>query len=307
MTYPTKMTGTKEATYLTRSASDGVTHRMPVGAIHGAQPGERITIYGGQHGTEYASLEAVQRLYRTLDPGEVRGDIVISLAANDDSFRNWIQFAPTPPEVMEMMLECAKGSQYIINCHGGEFTEAMCPYVICRRRGQEADDAVAMRMATVFGLGVISVSQYRGEAPSDPSGVRPAWWLWPKKSLGDELGIPEIIPEFGEMGGRNDGPMYEGILNVLRDLNFLDPPAREMLKPLVIGERYWVTADEQGIFFPEVSICQDVAKGQRLGLVRDYFGQILQVAEAPADARVMNMNVGMPVAKHAFLLWLGVV
>lgn len=66
-----------------------------------------------------------------------------------------------------------------------------------------------------------------------------------------------------------------------------------------------MTANEQGIFFPEVDVCQDVHKGQRLGLVRDYFGNILQEVISPADAKVMNLNWGMPVKKGGFPLWLG--
>ncbi len=299
------MSGSKEAKYLTRTTAEGRELRLPVGIIHGARAGEQITVYGGQHGTEYAGIEAVQRLYRELDPADVRGTIVISLATNEESLLNWTQFAPTLPEVKEMMIECARGSHYIINCHGGEFTEAMCPYVICRLIGDDGAEALAMRMAKAFGLGYVSLSTYRGEPPPDPSGARPAWWLWPKKSLGDELGIPEITPEVGEMGSRDDRLMYTGILNVLRELGFLEGEVPDVSEPKVIGERYWLTADEQGIFFPEVEICQDVTEGQRLGVVRDYFGNTLQIVEAPADAKVMNMNVGMPVKKEGFLLWLG--
>ncbi len=300
------MAGSKEAQFLSRTAADGREVRMPVGIIHGARTGEQITVIGGQHGTEYAGLEAVQRLYRTLDPAAVRGRIVISLAANEDSFLNWTQFAPTTPEIKDMMMECARGSNYLINCHGGEFTEAMCPYVICRLIGDASAEAASMRMARMFGLGIVSVSKYRGEPPPSPGGERPAWWLWPKKSLGDELSIPEITPEFGERGSRADGPMFDGIVNVLRGLDFLREAPREMPEPRVIGDRYWLTASAQGVFFPEVAICQDVRKGDRLGVVRDYFGKVLQLVEAPAAAKVMNMNVGMPVKKDAFLLWLGV-
>ncbi len=301
------MSGRKEGRYLTRTTAEGEEIRMPIGIIHGAHEGEQITIYGGQHGTEYAGLETVQRLYRELDPADVHGTIAIGLATNEASLLNWTQFAPTLPEIKDMMVELAQGSQYIINCHGGEFTEAMCPYVICRLIGDPKAEEVAMRMATVFGLGIISVSKYRGEPPPDPAGARPAWWLWPKRSLGDELGIPAITPEFGEMGRREDGPMYDGIINVLRDLGFLEGEVPDVPEARIIGDRYWLTADQQGIFFPEVEICQEVEAGQRLGVVRDYFGTVLQVVEAPAAAKVMNMNVGMPVKKDAFLLWLGVV
>jgi hypothetical protein len=40
-------------------------------------------------------------------------------------------------------------------------------------------------------------------------------------------------------------------------------------------------------------------------MVRDYFGSVLQVVEAPADMKVMSINVSMPVKKDGYLLWLG--
>jgi len=299
--------GSKEGKFITRTDSDGRVVRVPVGIITGVRSGPQITIYGGQHGTEYDGIEALHRLYRALDPVDVSGRIIISLVTNEDSFLNWIQFAPTTPGTRDMMKELAQGSQYLINCHGGEWSEGMCPYVICRLLGQEDLDAKAMAMAEAFGVGIISVSQYRGEPPPQPSGERPAWWLWPIRSLADELQIPEITPEVGQRGSRDEqSTMYNGIVNVLRQVGILaGSPEPGGQKPKIIGERYWMTAIEQGIFFPEVDVCQDVVRGQRLGLVRDYFGNVLQKVLAPAKAKVMNMNWAMPVKKNGFLLWLG--
>ena len=265
-----------------------------------------MTIYAGQHGTEYAGLDAVQRLYREIDPTDVSGTIVCSLATHEESLHGWIQFAPTTPEISSMMRELAQGSSYLINCHGGEFSEGMCPYVICRLLGREDLDAAAMGMARAFGTPYISISKYRGEPPPNPSGVRPAWWLWPKKGMADELQIPEITPEVGQRGERDDqGIMHDGIVNVLRYLGILaGEPVYPQEKPQIIGERYWITAAEMGMWTPEVDVCQEVVQGQRLGIVRDYFGNVLQEVTSPADAKVMNLNVGMPVKKDAFLLWL---
>ncbi len=219
-----------------------------------------------------------------------------------------MQFAPTSPEINDMMEELAQGSDLLINCHGGEFTEAMCPYVICRLLGDNELDSEARKMADVFGTPYVSFSQYRGEPPIQEDGQRPAWWLWPSKSMADKLGIPEITPEVGERGSRGEnGIMFKGLINVLKHFGFLGGEPEQNPKPKEIGDRYWLTADEAGIFFPEVNICEDVVKGQRLGVVRDYFGNILQEVIAPASAKVMNMNVGMPVKKEGFLLWLGVI
>ncbi len=295
----------KESFFLSRKDAEGKERRMPIGIINGATPGERITVFGGQHGTEYAGIEAAMRLYRETDPAEVTGSIVISMATHEESLMNWIQFAPTYPEISDMMLEAATGSQYIINCHGGEFTELMHPYVICRLIGNEAAEEVAMRMARALGVGIVSLSTYRGEPPADPSGARPAWWLWPTKGLCDKLGIPEITPEIGQVGDRDDSLMYGGIVNVLKELGFLKGPAIQHPEPKIIGDRWWLTAEQEGIYFPTVTVGQDVSRGTNLGEVRDYFGKVLQSVEAPEDAKVMNMNIGMPVKKDGFLIWLG--
>lgn len=303
------MKASKEGKFISRKASDGKEYRIPVGIITGAKPGSQITIFGGQHGTEYDGIEAVQMLHRTLDPAEVSGKIIISLATNEESLINWTQFAKTPPEVSEMMKELAQGSQYLINCHGGELTEGMCPYVICRLLGNNELDKKAREMADVFGVPYVSFSQYRGEPPPQPDGGRPPWWLWPMKGMADELQIPEITPEIGERGSRGEnGLMYKGLLNVLKHFGFLPgEPTPQAEKPKAIGDRFWLTAEEQGVFFPLVKVCQDVVKGQRLGLVRDYFGNVIQEVTAPADAKVMNTNVSMSVKKNGFLLWLGVI
>jgi predicted deacylase len=300
------MAGSKIGKFLTRKDESGKVHRIPVGIIEGDRPGGQITIFGGQHGTEYDGIEAVQKLYRALTPAHVAGKIIIGLATHEESFLNWEQFAPTYPPIMDMMMEMAKGSDLIINCHGGEFSEGMHPYVICRLLGDEVLDAKAKRMGQAFGLPYVSWSQYRGEPP--PSKVRPAWWLWPKKSMADRLRIPEITPEVGERGSRDDqGLMYGGIVNVLKEFGFIKGRPKKFPPLRAIGDRYWLTAADDGVFFPAITTGQDVRKGQALGEVRDYFGNLIQNVKAPAAAKVMNMNWGMPVKKDAFLLWLGTI
>ena len=295
----------KTSRFLSRTDADGVTTRMPLMEITGAGDGDQITVFGGQHGTEYAGIEACMRLCRELDPARLNGTVRVVAPTHIHSFENWIQFAPTTAVMRDMMREAASGSSGIINCHGGEFSEGMHPYVICRLISDAEADALARRMATAFGVGIVSLSRYRGEPPPDPSGARPAWWLWPKKGLCDELRIPEITPEVGQEVDRDDALMYEGILNVLRELGFLSEEAHPVPEPRVIGERWWLTGAQDGVWFPACRVGQDVAAGTRLGEVRDFFGEVLQTVEAPADARVMNLNVGMPVKKDGFLVWLG--
>ena len=305
------MTGNKEQTFVSRTGDDGITHRIPVGIITGARSGERLTIFAGTYGTTYDGIEAGQRLFRTLEPSAVRGTIVFGLVVGETAFRARTQDAPTPPAVDAMMRELAAGSDYLITCQGGELSESICPHVTCRLLGRADYDQIAMAMATAFGLPYVVLSRYQGELPppgqAAPGDAEPIWWLWPKKSLADELQIPEIVAEVGQSGSRDDeGVMYDGILHVLIHLGFVEGTERSLWDiPSILGERYWVTADEAGIYYPEVAVCQNVGRGQRLGTVRDYFGNVLQVVVSPGRGKVMRLNRGMPVEKDGFLLWLG--
>jgi predicted deacylase len=101
--------------------------------------------------------------------------------------------------------------------------------------------------------------------------------------------------------------MFKGLMNILKHFDFLEGLPEPNEKPKEIGDRYLLTADEQGIFFPFVNVCENVVKGQRLGVVRDYFGNTIQEVTAPESAKVMNLNCGMPVKKSGFLIWLGVI
>lgn len=302
------MAGHKETHFLRRINHEGKEVIIPVAVITGAYPGSQITILGGQHGTEYDGITGCQQAFQRIDPDRVHGKIIFGLILNMESFTNWIQFAPTSPVITDMMRELAVGSEAIINCHGGEVTEGMEPYVICRLLGDAELDKKAMAMADAFGTKYVSFSKYRGDPPPMPNGERPAWWLWPKRGMADELRIPEITPEIGQRGSRGeDGMMVNGILNVLKTLGFLEgqPFVTELPRP--IGDRYWLTAEKEGIWYPDVKIGDDVVKGQKLGEVKDYFGNKIQDVLAPAAAKVMNMNWGMPVKKAGFLLWLGVI
>ena len=62
-----------------------------------------------------------------------------------------------------------------------------------------------------------------------------------------------------------------------------------------------------GLFYPKVSVAEWVVKGQVIGELRDFFGEVLQEVVAPADSVVMNVNIGRAVKKDGFLAWLGVV
>src|SRR3989440_10807348 len=59
---------------------------IPVAVVHGARPGPVLAIVSGAHGTEYASIIAVERLIRQLDAKSVAGTVILVPLVNVPSF-----------------------------------------------------------------------------------------------------------------------------------------------------------------------------------------------------------------------------
>jgi predicted deacylase len=50
---------------------------IPVAVFHGAKPGPVLALVSGLHGTEYASIIALEKLIQSLDPGQISGTVMI--------------------------------------------------------------------------------------------------------------------------------------------------------------------------------------------------------------------------------------
>src|SRR5437588_9014999 len=59
---------------------------IPVAVIQGAKPGPVLTLVSGAHGTEYASIIALEKLIQHLDAAQISGTVVILPLVNIASF-----------------------------------------------------------------------------------------------------------------------------------------------------------------------------------------------------------------------------
>src|SRR6266436_1049166 len=55
---------------------DAATH-IPVIVINGAKPGPILALVSGSHGTEYASIIALEKLIPAIDPAQLSGTVVL--------------------------------------------------------------------------------------------------------------------------------------------------------------------------------------------------------------------------------------
>src|SRR5258706_11043911 len=59
---------------------------IPVVVVHGAKPGPVLAIVSGSHGTEYASIIAVERLIQRLRAADISGTVILVPLVNRASF-----------------------------------------------------------------------------------------------------------------------------------------------------------------------------------------------------------------------------
>src|SRR4249919_2969423 len=58
------------------AGSDGG-YDIPVAVVHGARPGPVLAVASGAHGSEYASILAVQRLIETVNAADLSGTLIL--------------------------------------------------------------------------------------------------------------------------------------------------------------------------------------------------------------------------------------
>src|SRR5215470_4160319 len=63
---------------------------IPVAVVRGAKPGPVLALVSGAHGTEYASIIAVEKLIQQLEPARIAGTVILLPLVNIASFEQKI-------------------------------------------------------------------------------------------------------------------------------------------------------------------------------------------------------------------------
>ncbi|HET7873641.1 MAG TPA: M14 family metallopeptidase [Terriglobales bacterium] len=281
------------------AGSDGATS-IPVAIIRGAKPGPVLALVSGAHGTEYASIIALEKLIQSLDPAQVAGTVIILPLVNRASFdqkvphvnpvdgKSMNRFYPgnssgTQTERASFLItkEVVERSDYLIDYHGGDLDENLRPYSYWPKTGNAKQDAINRDLTLAFGLDTIIIWSDR---PRDPNASR---YL---DNTANTRGKPAIAVEAGYSGTVQPEDVHalvNGTLSVMRYLKML-PGAPTMLEhPVWIGKIDTVTSDQPGIFYPLVQRGTYVAQGTKIGYVTDYFGKVIYEATAPAAGVVL--------------------
>ena len=270
--------------------------------VNGAKPGPTLALVSGSHGTEYASIVALQKLARSADPSELSGALIIVPLVNPASFvqkvphlnpvdgKNMNRFYPgkldgTQTERVSWAIgkQVVEKCDYLIDLHGGDLDENLRRYSYWAKTGKEPLDSTSRAMVLAFGLDHIIIQDNTAPARGAVSLSR----------FAVDMGKPAVIAEAGHAGTANledVDVLIHGSDNVMRHLKMLPGKAVPVEHPLWIGRLSVLTSEHDGVFYPVARPEAYVRQGMRIGYVTDYFGNPIWDALAPVSGVIVYIG-----------------
>jgi uncharacterized protein len=301
------------------AAADAATN-IPVAVIHGAKPGPVLGLVAGSHGTEYASIIALEKLIGMLDPVQISGTVIIIPLVNLPSFEQKVAHVnPVDGKNMNRMYpgkmdgtqterasflitrEFIEQSDHVIDLHGGDIDESLRPYSYWNKTGNEKQDVVSRGMALAFGLDTIIISADR---PKEPAASR---YL---ENTASTRGKPSITVEAGYAATTDPEDitaLVSGCLNVMRYLHILPGPAPLVEHPVWIEKVDSLASEATGIFYPLVKRGTYVQAGMKVGYVTDYVGKTIFETRASVSGVVLFVRAVPSTVKGDTIIDIGVV
>lgn len=294
--------------------------RIPVAVIHGARPGPVLALVAGAHGTEYASIVALERMIDQLEPARIAGTVIIVPLVNLASFeqrvahlnpvdgKNMNRFYPgnmagTQTERASAVItkEVVEQCDHLIDLHGGDTDESLRPYSYWTVTGNAAQDRVSHEMALAFLLDHIIISTDRPKDPNASHYLENTATTRGKASLTAEAG------HAGTVETDDVDALVNGCVNVMRYLKMTAGEAKFVEHPVWIENSQSVTSEVTGIFYPLVKRGTYAAQGMVVGYVTDYVGKKIADVRAPVSGVVLFIRAVPSLVKGETLVTVGAV
>jgi predicted deacylase len=286
-------------------------YRLPMWLINGAGEGPTLVVTAGVHAAEYASIAAALELGRSLEPASLSGRVIVVPVVDMPAFpARSIYVCPldgkNPNRVFPGNAHGTASEQIAdwlfsnvimqatcyVDLHGGDLIEALVPFTVFCRSGDNRVDEMSLEMAKIFGIHFLVGSEVAGSTVSAASGA----------------GIPSILAESGGQGIWTPEDVrwhVNGLNRLMRNLKMISGGTPEPM-PFTLLERFlWLRSDHAGFWYPAVAVNEAVKAGQNLGCVKDFEGGVLQTALSPADGVVLFIVSSLAINRTDPLLAVG--
>ena len=263
---------------------EGTELHVPHVLLCGERPGPTVLISAGIHNAEYVGIQAAIELSNELDVKELRGSVVILPLINRSGFenrtmsrvfedgKNLNRVFPGDREGSEadrlahMLFEVfIKNVDAYIDLHSGDGYETLTPFAYYL--GDTPAEETAKRM-----IACVNTKYY----------VRSRCRTGGAYNLASVHGVPSVLIERGQLSlfSREEIEADKAdVRNILRVLGVLDGEWTSYPKQALL--EYGDEAPCTGCWYPEKRVGDSFRKGEKLGEIRDYFGNVLFTEIAP--------------------------
>jgi len=275
---------------------------------HGAKAVSVLALLAGAHGTEYASIIALEKLITGIDAKQLSGTVIIVPLLNVPSFQKIVpHLNPTDGKNMNRMYpgrpdgtqtdrashlittQVVEQSDHVIDFHGGDIDESLRPYSYWNQTGRGAQDAISKAMVLAFGLDHIVID-------AAPITSREATQFVDMTALA--RGVPAITTETGQLGQNDERSIAlaeHGIRNLMLHLGMLEGTPEANPSVVWLKDYQVIPSPVTGVFRATVRDGYAIAEGGLLGELYDPFGAKIGDVRAPF-AGIVNYVVGTPPA-----------
>lgn len=285
---------------------------LPITLICGKKEGKTVLITAGVHNSEYVGIQTAIELANNIKTNEVLGNIIIMPLINRSGFehrtmsltyednKNLNREFPgkengSVSEKITYFIETEifKLCNYHIDLHCGDGYEELTPYVYCQGKASEDVKQISLKMAKAVNVNYIVKSQCDRGGAYNYAGT---------------LGIPGILIERGCLGKWSKEEVIEykkDVLNVLGVLKILDKENTTIVNHKVLENVIYVDSDYTGCWYPEYKVNETFKKGDILGVVKDYFGNVLHTCIAEVNGVVLYQVASLSVLKGGPMITYG--
>jgi predicted deacylase len=301
--------GTKSFRWL-KIVSDGFGSpiSIPLMIAKGAEPGPTLGLTAAVHGNELNGIPVIQRLFDEIDIEELRGIIIGVPVVNVPSFMRKIRRFNDGVDLNHIMPGKKHGNisqiyayrfmerlvkqfDYLLDLHTASFGRINSYYVRADMSQTKTKELALLQNADIIVHNPPSDGTLRGAA--------------------DELGIPAITLEVGNPSifqKRLIRSGMEGVHNVLCHLNMIDDTiVPNDKKTIICKQSYWLYTDQGGLLNVHSNLLDQLEKGQKVGTMRDIFGQTIAEYFAPEVGIVIGKSISPVNQSGGRILHLGII
>lgn len=290
--------------------------KLPCTLIYGKKPGPVVLIDGGIHNAEYVGIEAATRLANEFEPEDISGILIVIHLVNVNGFKartislcaddgkNLNRVFPGDPEgtyadklAYFMEKEIFPKIDYYIDLHCGDWFEDLVPYIYAVGNAPEETVRKSQEMAMAADVPYYVQSEYGSGGAYNRAGT---------------LGIPSVLLERGSMGLWNDHEVKDScrdVHNILKKIGVLSTEkfGRILQRsiPRKLHHVHYINAHVEGCWFPEKRAGDVAQKGERLGVIKDYLGHVVEEIRAPEDVIIIYQTVSYSLPKDTPLITYG--